>query len=72
MIKVTKEERQETLRKARIARDAINEIMGVDELANYYSVERKLAFMDVFLALTEVLEFFPEDPADDPVEEDEA
>ena len=71
-MKVTKEERQETLRKAKIARDAIDEIMGINELADYYGEERKRAFMDVYLALTEVLEFFPEDPACDPIEDEEA
>lgn len=69
---VTKEERTETLNKVRNAVNAIDDVIGVKELGAYYSERRKEAFHEVFCALLEVLELFPEDPKDDPVEDEEA
>ena len=72
MMKVTKEERRQTLDKVRKAINALDDVVGVKELGEYYNKERKQAFGVVLCALDEVLDLFPEDPADDPIEDEES
>lgn len=72
--KVTKDERQAMLKKCEELRKGIDDLLDFQEIKEWitnrnddadYSMWKTVCF------LSEVLELFPDDPADDPIEEEE-
>lgn len=75
MTKVTKEERQAMLKKCKEAIDVFDDLLDFQEFKEYLTGRNDKADFAMFKTncfLHEILELFPEDPADDHVEEDEA
>lgn len=74
MIKVTKEERQAMLKKCKEAIEVVDDLLDFQEVREYLTGRNDEADFAIFKTncfLNEVLELFPEDPEDDPVEEED-
>lgn len=74
MIKVTKEERTRMLDKTKEALKILDDLMDFEEIRNSLTGrndDADYAVWRTFCFLNEVLELTPEDPADDPVEEED-
>lgn len=75
MIKVTKEERQAMLKKCKEATEVFDDLLDFQEFKEYLTGrndEADFAMFKMTCFLHEILELFPEDPKDDPVEDEEA